>query len=89
MPKIKIEQLNLSGTEEYEDEMDGALRENGPWKVQVWNSVSFAAQPKVVLQSEDFMHDVALVIDGDFKNHAQKIRYAERLADRMNRMPKE
>jgi hypothetical protein len=49
-------------------------QDRGPW---------VAANRKrdiVVLQSEDFHHDVALILSGDFKDFASKMRYAEWLS---------
>jgi hypothetical protein len=89
MPNIRLLDLNLTASDEYRDEEEGALSERGPWVVQTWQPAKEGGTPRVVLQSDDFTHDVALVINGDFRDTAQKVRYAQLLADRMNRMPKE
>lgn len=88
MTKIRLLDLDLQAQEDYEDEVDGALSEKGPWEVCIWDKAA-GDRVKVVLQSDDFTHDVALEISGDFISVSQKIKYAERLADRMNRMPSE
>jgi hypothetical protein len=90
MPKIGPSEIPLkSEDDDYRDEMNGSLRETGPWHVEEWAATQYGARPRIVLQSDDFTHDVALVISGDFYDTAQQIKYAQRLADRMNRMPKE
>jgi hypothetical protein len=55
-----------------------AIPDRGPWMVNVW------PREKVVLQSDDFTHDVALEISGDFGSHEEKLAYAKALADWMN-----
>ena len=50
----------------------------GPWKVDLWPS------GPLVLQSDDFEHDVALVITGDFADAADKRAYADRLCAQFN-----
>jgi hypothetical protein len=55
-----------------------AIPDRGPWMVTVWPG------QKVVLQSDDFTHDVALEISGDFGSHDEKRAYAKALADWMN-----
>ncbi|WP_157639773.1 hypothetical protein [Burkholderia ubonensis] len=52
--------------------------DRGPWMVNVWPS------EKVVLQSDDFKHDVALIVDGDFGSREDKLAYANALAAWMN-----
>jgi len=54
--------------------------DRGLWVVQQW------AGSKVVLQSDDFKHDVALEINGDFEELEQKREYATALARWMNWM---
>lgn len=49
----------------------------GPWSVQDEGA-------SVVLYSEDFTHDVSLVIQGDFRDKAQRIEYAQWLASVLN-----
>lgn len=52
--------------------------DNGPWMVNEW------AEGRIVLQSDDFNHDVALHIDGDFADYSEKMDYARRLANWLN-----
>ncbi|WP_434715736.1 hypothetical protein [Paraburkholderia sp. A3RO-2L] len=55
-----------------------ASPDKGPWMVNKWSG------ERVVLQSDDFTHDVALVVDGDFGSHEEKLAYANALAAWMN-----
>lgn len=55
-----------------------AITENGQWSVDEWSD------GQVVVQSSDFTHDVALKVAGDFRSYAQKIEYAQEIADRLN-----
>ena len=55
-----------------------ASPDKGPWMVNKWSG------GRVVLQSDDFEHDVALVVDGDFGSHEEKLAYANALAAWMN-----
>jgi hypothetical protein len=87
MPRIRLNQLNIQPQEYEASEEELHISETGPWSVSVGKSE--AGTMKVCLQSDDFTHDVALYITGDFYDNAQRIEYAHRLADRMNRMPKE
>lgn len=52
---------------------DGNGNEFGPW---------FAGEigKTVFIQSDDFTHDVRLVVTGDFRNKAELIVYSEKLA---------
>lgn len=68
--------------------MTSKISEKGPWVVNEWPSRD-GHPKKIVLQSDDFTHDVALIIDGDFGDHETKLEYAQQLASRMNRMPEE
>ncbi|MFA6509987.1 MAG: hypothetical protein WCV62_05980 [Candidatus Peribacteraceae bacterium] len=52
--------------------------DKGPWKVR--RSDKYGA----LVTSDDFTHDVTLTISGDFRNRAEKIKYAEWLAKRLN-----
>ena len=93
MTKIRLSDIAIEAhaQEDYEgvmDVMDGALSEKGPWAVCIWDKAD-GDRVKVVLQSDDFTHDVALEINGHFRSIQQKIDYAELLAARMNRMPSE
>jgi len=66
------------------DNHDMVEDDRGPWHVQVWK---VEGSRKVVLQSDDFAHDVALEISGDFACFEQRLEYAHKLAKRMNEMP--
>lgn len=52
--------------------------DRGPWLVNEWS------EHRVVLQSDDFEHDVALIVDGDFGGYDEKLAYAQRLANWLN-----
>jgi hypothetical protein len=39
----------------------------------------------ICIQSSDFTHDVMLILDGDFKDSEQKIKYAQHIVDRLNK----
>ena len=41
---------------------------------------------EVYVQSEDFTHDVRLIVDGDFEGPEQCLAYAKEIADRLNLM---
>lgn len=91
MPKINLNRIDLNNEDpEFVDGPEGLI-DKGPWVVNVWDKDEGqrGALPRVDLQSDDFKHDVALVITGDFCSLEQKKRYAYALADRMNRMPPE
>ena len=49
----------------------------GPWRMVVGNS-------DVTLYSDDFTHDVAIVITGDFSDNAQRIAYATDIQHRLS-----
>lgn len=51
--------------------------DKGPWKAAVSGG-------KVFVESDDFTHDVRLYVNGDFRDEAQNLAYAERLADQLN-----
>ena len=53
--------------------------DKGPWEVRTWSD------GRVVLMSDDFRHDVALVVTGDFWDDEQKRGYAALLADKLNK----
>ena len=84
--RININQLNIQPQEIEPNNLE-IISEKGPWSVSMGKSE--AGTFKVCLQSDDFHHDVALYITGDFYDNDQRIEYARRLADRMNRMPRE
>ena len=54
-----------------------AIKETGTWKVidDGW---------AIAIQSNDVTYDVALTVDGDFKDLDQKLEYAEEIARRLN-----
>ena len=54
--------------------------DKGPWSVQVWE-----AGRVLVLQSDDFKHDVALEISGDFEDWEKRREYATWLANLLTR----
>lgn len=56
--------------------------DKGPWKAEVWKK---ATGNIAVLQSDDFGHDVALEISGDFEDWGQRMKYAEWLAEALTR----
>lgn len=58
--------------------------DEGPWTVEVWAETP-EKTPKVVIASDDFRHDVALIVTGDFWDIDQKKAYAQLLADKLNR----
>lgn len=49
------------------------VQENGPWRVSESNG-------RVSIISDDFTHDVALSLSGDFGSREMKIAYAEQVA---------
>ena len=50
----------------------------GPWQVNLWPT------NELVLQSHQFKHDTALIIDGDFSDAVEKRAYADNLCAWMN-----
>ena len=52
--------------------------DNGPWTVR--ENVE-----EVYVESGDFKHDVALTVNGDFRNRAERLRYTEWLVGRLNK----
>jgi hypothetical protein len=65
-------------------EMQMVKADTGPWHVEVWSARGENQLDRVVLQSDDFRHDVALIITGDFWDIEQKKGYAQLLADKLN-----
>ena len=59
------------------------IEEHGPWEVQTCPSDT-PNEYKVVIQSDDFTHDVMLIVDGDFRDFEQKREYATEIAKRLN-----
>lgn len=58
--------------------------DKGPWQVDVWGYNTIYKKEDVVLQSDNFKHDVALVINGDFKSLDEKLEYASALCEYLN-----
>lgn len=56
--------------------------DKGPWKVETWTRT---AGKFVIVQSDDFKHDVSLEISGDFGDKDELLAYAEWLAGVLNR----
>ena len=56
------------------------IKDPGPWQVGMWHNPN-----RVVIQSDYFEFDVALIVDGDFRDLEEKVLYAEMLADKLNR----
>lgn len=61
-------------------EMMEPKQDLGPWSAEIWNGL----ERKVVLQSDDFAHDVTLVITGDFWDEPARLKYAQMIADDLN-----
>ena len=55
--------------------------ENGPWKAG--QEQAFVGR-ETYIESEDFTHDVRLIVDGDFEGPEQCFAYAEEIAKRLN-----
>lgn len=53
------------------------ITETGTWK-------AIKDDQAVSIQSNDFTHDVMLIVDGDFKDIDQKLEYAKEIARRLN-----
>lgn len=53
--------------------------DKGPWNITT----------NMELQSDDFMHDVRIKINGDFEGLADRLRYLNALKDRLNEKPLE
>jgi hypothetical protein len=70
--------------------MDKTIADEGPWQVDVWKPVESDKdkRSRVVLQSHQFQHDVALIVTGDFEDMAQRMAYAEALAKQLNESTK-
>jgi hypothetical protein len=56
------------------------VKEAGPWRVMVSNRVSGG----VMVASEDFTHDVILIVQGNFGALSERVAYAEEIARRLN-----
>jgi len=58
-------------------------QDRGPWEVCRWAPKSKGGEDRIVLQSDDFHHDVALEVTGDFADLESRTRYAQWLAKRL------
>lgn len=54
------------------------VQEKGPWRAHQ------GADGKVDIQSDDFHHDAALYVTGDFESKQQRYAYGEEIARRLN-----
>lgn len=54
------------------------------WQVDIWPAEG-AAVERIVITSNDFEHDAALVLGGDFATRDDKIAYADMIAEKLNR----
>lgn len=52
--------------------------DKGPWKTTKWKG-------KHIVVSDDFTHDVGLIINGDFESDAQIKKYAKFIASQLNK----
>ena len=55
--------------------------ERGPWKAGADKS---SGEYETFVESEDFTHDVRLIVDGDFEGDEEHFAYAEEIAKRLN-----
>ncbi len=53
------------------------ILDKGPWGITT----------NMELQSDDFLHDVRIKIDGDFDGLADRLRYLNALKERLNEKP--
>lgn len=58
--------------------LQAALDDKGPWAVSDWSN------GRIAVQSDDFDHDVALEVTGDWAEPGEKRKYAEQLAAVLN-----
>lgn len=61
--------------------MPYAYLDRGPWRACKESEDSVKG---VFIESDDFTHDVRLYVNGDFANSAQRLAYAETLANFLN-----
>ena len=64
--------------------MSEVIHDRGPWLVNIWKSPDGSTRDRVVLQSDDFNHDAALEISGDFVDLQAKLEYARFIARQLN-----
>ena len=55
------------------------VKEKGSWSVHEWEG------ERIVVMSEDFTHDVALEISGDWGSKEEKIAHAQVIANKLNK----
>ncbi len=85
MPKIDLKRFNIQEAITNSGYIDERIvRDEGPWSVDVWQPKEGKTVPRVVLQSGDFEFDAALEVSGDFTSIAQKVEYAQHIADKLN-----
>ena len=60
--------------------------DKGTWTAKIAARSGFggAKVERVLLDSDDFEHDVLLEVRGDFANAQERLDYAQNLADRLN-----
>lgn len=54
------------------------------WQVDIWQAPG-AETERIVIMSNNFEHDAALVLSGDFATRDDKIAYADMIAEKLNR----
>ena len=54
--------------------------DKGPWR----HGITKDMKPRVFIESDDFTHDVRLYVDGDFADTAERVTYAEGIAQQLN-----
>lgn len=87
MPKINTHRYNLRPFNSYDPQFDDppdGIMDRGPWHIDVWSPRDGSTSIRIVLQSDDFNHDAALEISGDFATQEQKMKYAEFIRDQLN-----
>lgn len=60
------------------------IKEKGPWRAGRDRSQSGKNARCVFIESDDFTHDVRLIVDGDFTGPSQRMAYASEIARRLN-----
>jgi hypothetical protein len=53
------------------------IQERGPWRAEL-------RKRRALIYSDDFTHDVTLLVSGDFRDDAQRLAYANEIAHRLN-----
>lgn len=69
---------------------DNVIADEGPWQVDEWRPAPSDQDKRlrIVLQSHQFKHDVALIVTGDFGDMHERKAYAEALAHQLNESTK-